>query len=488
MLFPFFARGQGRFTEYDFSVKGDINDVITEDLNGDGLKELIAIHTDTSTTPPTRFITIFWQGQSGFDVKNKYMWRVPPEVAATDVGDVAAEPGRELVFITEKGIYYAGTAGGKVGELKQIFKTQSVVAIAYDRSVPYYNFVRDYTGDGKDDILVCGFYDALVARQVDGYQFVRDEIQLRPGMEIMAFDMHFMTGSQEHPLFRVAYYVPRVFSEDANGDGLVDLIANFRNEVYVFAQGPEGFIAAPAKHYSIKIYEEEPSGRRQGQFPNIEFADLDGDRKMDMVASQMKGDFGNMQSKTYLYLGKSDGAAKNKPDLVFNTVKPAFGVYIHDVNKDGLLDLVMPTFDINLWNTGKVLVTGDITVEWDYFVQKKDRSFSADPDRVVPTNLKFNIGKFRLESGIPNVFGDFNGDGYPDQALGESKDVLVITLRDGLGNVLPISERITVPVSIITRAADLNNDGLSDLEIHYMEDPEHASELRVFINKGPWNQ
>jgi hypothetical protein len=285
----------------------------------------------------------------------------------------------------------------------------------------------------------------------------------------------------------VAYYVPRVFSEDYNGDGLVDLIANFRNEVFIFQQGPQGFMAEPVKHYNIRIFKEEPSGRREGQYPNLEFADLDGDRKVDMVASQMKGDFGSMESKTYLYLGKSDGAAKNKPDLVFNTGKPAFGVYIRDVNKDGLLDLIMPTFDINLWNTGKVLVTGDVTVEWAYFIQKKDRSFSANPDRVIATNLKFNIGKFRLESGIPNVFGDFNGDGYPDQALGESKDVMVITLRDGQGNPLPLAERITMPVSIITRAVDLNGDGLSDLEIHYMENPEHASELRVFINKGPWN-
>ena len=371
--------------------------------------------------------------------------------------------------------------------MKDLLKAQSIVAIANLTGVPYYNFVRDYSGDAQDDILICGFYDALLAvKKLDG-SFGQHKLNFRPGMEIDAWDEQAMSGNQEHPTFRVAYFVPKVYSEDFNADGLLDLVVNYRNEVQLFLQNDDGFSRNPDERFFIKVFADEQKGRRgEGNRPNIEFSDLDGDGKSDIIASQLQGDLTNIKSRVLLYWGKTGNYKNGTHDLELKPGKPSFNVLIRDVNKDKRLDLIIPMFDFSAWTAGKVLVTGDVKLEWAYFIQKPDRTFNVTPDRIGITMLKVNITKFKLESGIPNILGDFNGDSFPDQIVGTGDNEVSITLRDGKGNTIPPTEKVAVPASLITRAMDLNGDGLSDLQIHYIEDPKYASTVYILLNRGPW--
>jgi hypothetical protein len=487
LLVPLILRAEGRFKNFSFKLKGEITNIITEDMNEDGLIEVILIHRDSSTDPPCRFITIFWHDRiNGFRKDDKTSWPIPQEVAAVDVGDVKPDKGQELVFITEKGVSYAPVRDGRVGVLREIIPVQSVVAIASDRHAPYYNFVRDYTGDGKHDILVCGFYDTLIACQEKNYKFSIQKINLKPDIEIFAFDIKELMQSPENPFFRVAYSVPQVFSQDYNADGLIDLLVSFRSKIFIFAQDKNGFSADPVKVYTIKLLPDEFHSRQEMP-PNLEFEDLDRDGRVDIVVQQTRGRLGQMKSRNVLFWGKSANIEKGIPDMEFKTENTVLaGAFILDVNGDGLSDLMMPTYDIGVWSIGKVLITGEITVEWVYFLQSPEHSFNQVPDRIITTDLKFNVRKFRLESGIPNVIGDFNGDGCLDQAMGEEENILGITLRDKQGKPLDLHERINVPVSMLNRVVDLNNDGLSDIVIYYPDQPEHPGDLNILLNCGPW--
>ena len=135
-----------------------MKEVISEDLDQDGLLDLLVVNIDDNSRPYRRYLTIFIQDkEKGFAGSNKIEWELPKNVAALDVGDIDPVPGRELIFITENGISFASVSGGKVGPLSRVLSAQSIVAIASPKEAPYYNFVWDYTGDGKDDIMVCGF-------------------------------------------------------------------------------------------------------------------------------------------------------------------------------------------------------------------------------------------------------------------------------------------------------------------------------------------
>ncbi|HUT53401.1 MAG TPA: VCBS repeat-containing protein [bacterium] len=478
----------GRFQRFDFKLKGEITDVITEDLDGDGLDEALAVHVDQSTDPPQRHLAIFRQDQDGFDLKKRTDWTFPPEVAAIDVGDVAADPGRELCFITEDGVSYAVVRDGKVGALKSLFPAPSMVAIAYERGVPYYNFVRDYTGDGKDDALVVGFARSLFAKQTAPGEFAIQELRLRPRMDIQAFDVGKLLGDSESPMFRVAYYAPQVNILDTNNDGLTDLVVNFESRVLVFTQNAQGFSIEPAQVYDLKLMADEDRHRPGRNRPNFAFADLDRDGRMDVLATQSQGGLANMTSRTVLYWGNGDDLAKNQPSQEFKLDNTVMSIFVRDVNNDKLPDLIMPTMNLGAWTAGKVLITGGLTVTWNIFLQRPGHKFNNAPDRSFNTDLKFNISKFQLDSGIPNVFGDFNGDGFPDEAVGADKDLLVVNLRDQNGQLMGIEERIAIPSSMFNRAIDLNRDGKSDIVINYEEESDYASEFHILINRGSWSK
>lgn len=488
-LTPSALRSQERFKRFDFSVKGVITDIIAEDLDGDKVVDLGVIHIDKSAEPPGRYLTIFPQiPKQGFDKKNKIDWNIPPEVSAIDVGDISAEPGKELVFLTDKGISYASVRAGKVSALKELFPAQSMVAFAYERGVPYYSFSRDYSGDGRDDILVVGFYEALYSKQKENHQFGRQKLDLRPRMSIMAWDMGKLLGGDDIPALQVVYHAPKVYSYDTNADGLPDLIMTSLNKIQVFLQNAQGFSPAPAKTYNIQIMKDLKSKRRQDQYPNFAFNDFDRDGRADMVATQTWGNIGSLKSRTLLFWGRDNSVDKNIPSVEFQIPNTVMGVFIRDVNKDGLLDLIMPAMDWGAWSAGKALITSGIPVHWNFFIQSKDHNFKPTPDRTFITSLKFNITKFRLDNGIPNIFGDYNGDGCLDQSVGEEKGVLTVSLRDCDGKLMGVDEKITIPVSLFNRAIDINNDGLSDILIHYEDDSDYSSEFHVLMNVGPWTK
>lgn len=489
---PFFAAASERFEQHDFKLRGEVTDVIVEDLDGDGLMEAIAIHIDDGKDPPARYLSIFPQTKDGgFSPSRKTEWRFPSEVATVDVGDVSPDPGRELVFITERGVSYSSVTNGRVGPMKDLLSVLSVVAIPYERGVPYYNFVRDYTGDGKDDILVVGFSEALLAIQKGDHEWIEEKLRLRPSMNIQAWDIGRLLGDSEHPMYRVSYYVPQIYSADANADGLPDLVVNFRRKVQVFPQKSGGFASEPSATYKLELLKDSNKRSRRGGGRNpafLAFEDLDGDGKVDVIATQSAGTIGDMDSRTGLFLGKDRSLPTGNPTMEFDNDHTVMGIFVHDVNNDGKQDLVMPTMDLGAWSAGKVLFTGGMNVNWNFFIQKDNRSFPKTPDRSFLTTLKFNIGKFRLEGGVPNVFGDFNGDGFPDQAVGEDTDLLVVRLRDGEGELLDLREEIEIPVSMFNRAIDVNQDGLHDIVIHYEDVSEHVSEFHILVNKGNWSE
>ena len=321
--------------------------------------------------------------------------------------------------------------------------------------------------------------------QQGNYVLKNQTINLRPEIDIFAFDIDEFMVSSEHPVFRVSYQVPQVYSEDYNADGLADLIVPVEEDIVIFEQGENGFTKDPVKTYYIKLFEEE--NERRDNPVSIKFEDIDKDGKVDAVANQMNGRIGNMKSRAVLFWGNSKNIEKGEPDMEFETEHTVMGnVIIWDVNRDGLYDLIMPTYDISTWNIGMVLFTGEIKLEWAYFLQTPDNKFNKTPDRIIVTDMKINLRKFRLESGIPNIVADFNGDGYPDQALGEDENLLGITLRNALGEPMELKEKIDVPVSMFFQGVDFNKDGFSDILMYYVEQKEYRNELRVLMNKGDW--
>ncbi|HUT54793.1 MAG TPA: VCBS repeat-containing protein [bacterium] len=488
------AEAQNRFRDFEFRLRGDVVEVISADLTGDGLDEVIAITIDKSSRPAARVLNIFIQNSKGFDRARIISWPLPSQVVAVDVGDVDPNPGDELVLLTEAGASYAAVTEDGVGNLKELVKYQSAIAIAGGLNAPYHNFARDLNGDGKDDLLVCGFAGALFAKQGEDYNFTTETIALRPQVLTISSDITGMIMPVDDAYLAVNYSVPQFHSADANADGRPDLIANFTRDIHIFTQDPNGFFSKePAKTYHIQFYEAEESPLAQQMaaglsFSNmLAFADLDGDGRVDIVASQLSGSITSIKSKSCLFWGKSQGIEKGKPDLVFDTQAPVMGaVLVRDMNKDGRLDIIMPTHQPSVSTVVRSVVSGVIDLVWEVYLQRPDHGFNVTPDQRIPTVIPSDIRSQDIFQNLPNVISDFNGDGYPDLMEADEKDALVVTIRDKDGQKTKIIERINVMPSMFNRAVDLNGDGRADLIILYANPREKRRDLHLVMNHGPW--
>jgi len=147
------------------------------------------------------------------------------------------------------------------------------------------------------------------------------------------------------------------------------------------------------------------------------------------------------------------GASVNK------SLEPGLGRRPADFDKDGFIDLAVPSRD-----------GGQSQI---YFNDGKARFNRTAP--FGPPNASARVG----------AAADFNGDGSTDLVVGDERAAsMVVYLNDGKGGLtagFQIADRTKVPYAIAS--GDLNNDGSPDIVLGYTSGPH-----TVFFNDGSGRQ
>jgi hypothetical protein len=434
-------------------------------------------------------LTFFWQGSdSSFNTKQALVLELSPAVIQVDFGQVDGRPGLDVAVITSQGVSYYPYQNRSFGPQTELFRSESLYAVPRPDFIDYCDFVADWTGDGRDDILLYQFDHASLYAGQGGGVFGEPET-LRLPIEIELGPPNPIRYIRPHPAFRVAYWAPQLNLVDTNADGRADLVATIGDQVAVFRQNPDGgFPAKPNQTFNLHLMNEEERDQhrdRQG-ISILEVADLDRDGRADLLSNKQEGSMTSRKSKVGIYWGSTGSWAKGKPDQVLALEKAAIGPLVRDVNSDGRQDLVMLIFDIGVYSAAKVLITGTFNLIWQYYLLGPDHTYPAQPSYVDITPIKVDISKFKLIGGFPNIFADFNGDGDDDMVYGKSEKELVIALKDGQGKRTGVEEAIQVPVGMIPIAEDLNGDGKSEVILWYPFDKERQDLLTVLMNQGKW--
>jgi hypothetical protein len=219
-----------------------------------------------------------------------------------------------------------------------------------------------------------------------------------------------------------------------------------------------------------------------------------------------------------VYLG--DGAAGFT--LSADVAAPANSMSVRDFNLDGKPDIVVAQSSVNLLlgdgaggftlsssspiATGNAVTTGDVNLDG-----KPDISIANGPAHNVATLLGDGAGGFAQAPGSPVTMqstqmgpsdpvtlamGDFNGDGRPDVAVGNSSfnpsinqryDTLTILMGDGTGafNDSLSSTRSLFRFPIAMEIADVNGDGKQDLVVaNYVFQFVGASPVLALLGNG----
>lgn len=488
-LASFPARAGDPFRSFSFQLPGRIQDLIVQDLDQDGLQDLFITYVEGRAPHHTRGLAVYFQDRDGFSDRSRQIIPVDDAVALVDVGQVDGEPGLDIACICRGHVDYFPLRGRTYGKLTRFVNAHPFTAFADDASLPYYDFLQDWNGDGQDELLLMEFDRSLIfPTREHGLSTEGREIMLQAKVTIT------MGGPerifQAHHSLRAFYWMPQLNTADYDGDGRKDLVASQGANLAVFRQQPDGgFDHDPTWQLRLDLPEpplkEGKKQRGEQNPPMILVDDVNRDGHLDVIVSQLVGGFGDLKSQTFIYYGRTGGLAKNKWDREIDVAQAGTFPLLRDLDGDGKLDLIIPYVPIDILSIAKMIITTSLDVRFKMFVLGKDGRYPALPTAEESSAIKINWRELTVEGGVPNVDGDFDGDGINDCVVG--KNVKELQLLRGLGGGAFAKEPVAVipvPAPLFPVVADLNHDGLADLAISYMPFTDHDHQLYVFLNNG----
>lgn len=152
----------GNYAAFELSREENWSPLLTEDLNGDGLLDLIySVYSETGG----RELLIHYQDANGDFPDAPQRIEIKSEILAIGFGDLRAEPGSELILHAANGVFsLSAGVEGYGNNLEPIMRFDSIASIASTRSVEFLPAVQSRDGDEFPDLLL---------PQAEGFAFFR---------------------------------------------------------------------------------------------------------------------------------------------------------------------------------------------------------------------------------------------------------------------------------------------------------------------------
>ena len=125
-----------------------------EDLNGDGLKDIIHSNYQTGIG---RELHIFHQQTDGSFSTTAQRIEIKTEIIAVAFADLRATPGSELLLISNSAVYSLSSAlEGYGGNIKQLLEWELIASVPDLERVQFLTDLQDIDKDGEIDLLLPG--------------------------------------------------------------------------------------------------------------------------------------------------------------------------------------------------------------------------------------------------------------------------------------------------------------------------------------------
>jgi hypothetical protein len=483
------ADDEPMFAVYKLSVPDYLQYHWIEDLDKDGLKDILVVHAKGLPPDETRWVSIFWQGSDGaFSTAADQSWELDHEAVIMDIGDVAGDSQKEICYVTPKDVRYHMLEARQFSvEPKMLFESEGLAVFPSKKRVPLINFIRDWNDSGLDDVGIFAF-EGLVLHSAE-----------QPGQynskNLMQIDLTTRMGQSYSPRrdddrtkgLHASYEFPDFTLLDFNNDGRNDLITNTDERIMVYLRGEDGLFSPDASFnfdFDVLTQEEKIEG-----FAEVETVveELNDDGFADVVVSkQTSKGLTNFRGVVNVYWGKPGGYGKTPDQVIISEGTASAGAMFWDVNGDGRKDLVLPSVQISVAAIIRFLITRSIKVYFNLYLLDENARFSDRPD--FTKEIKFKID-FSGESDdqATDLEGDYNGDKRTDFVFATEENELSIFLGvDEKDRLFSKQAKAKVKADAYGELSshDLNGDGFSDMVIYYPQSKERKGTLEVLVNLG----
>jgi VCBS repeat protein len=473
------------------SVPGRLRAVRVRDVNADGVKDLVYVAVEAGRREMGYFRG---RKQGGFDAKPAHRLRLKRDVVLVGLGDMDPAPGVEFVLFGPHSVFaYRHAIPDEAQRYRRLFRETLFFPFSDPENVPVWPYVCDLDGDGLDDLCVpawAGYVMRFQSRAADKTSSFEERHAIgarvggraeQPPHQRLAASISFSghtygesgdEGTAPAEGFMVASrrFQAAPVLVDENHDGRLDLLLVEGDHLRVWHQREDrAFPAKPDVDHDIEaLMDRTPDWAPSG---NVVIQDVDGDGRLDYLLRQ--GMEKNLRTRILFFSGGAQ-ALTRAPSRIIVLKGLSARLQLRDVNGDGRLDLLVPTFRIDLLDAEKKAAVRSLEVALHVFLNRPEEGFPARPDFTRTGTLRTE----RLaEAGLdPLVFldGDFNRDGKADLLVLEEDNHLAMYLStettSGLfsaGGSFTYQDqpavRVAVPASHAVCIVDQKGDGVAEV-------------------------
>ena len=431
-----------------------LKDQIYHDINQDGLKDLVLSlgHKDTKYE---RSLRIHYQQSSGLDFKMEPDEIVPltPDVIAYACGDMAPDPGCEILLFTANACF--GYRLGKQGR-DALFKLVDHEFLwqlpDQDHVFSWQKAVLDFNGDNQVDLFLpqaqglrillkkeSGFRPTPLLKTPEEHgrndaqvRAEKIESSLRISFGIRGSSSLFGETNSSPPLVNIQHAIHVPLFTDFNGDDLYDIVGQTQSTLHVWQQGAsDPFDTDPT--LSLKLPKDDAKNQTIDIAANQYILDLNQDKRCDFILCAKDRTSKKLFTQILIYLNHKDA---NQKDVLFDEqgmpqqlIKIAglpSKAQLADINGDGYPDLSFVTLRPDLLDQVKTLASKTIELQFLAYFNHKGR-FSTRPDLTQSIHLSVD-GKGYSEAEQGRFLVDFDKNGLVDLLVRDAKTHLGIRL------------------------------------------------------------
>ncbi len=460
----------------ELNLPGELSDFLMADFNGDSLMEILALCADGRGPEPFRKGCIFYQSGRVYKSDPDITFDIPPDAVVFDVGDIDGDSHPEILYFSYKGLYAIKVTDGKIEAPRSIIEKTTVFHLPTSETVSYWDFYRVSPRSDRAFLLIPTLSGLSIYSVRNSGVAQATDIQLHHRAAARSSGIFEM---RDKMAFTYRYFLPVIEFCDYDGDGVEDIFIIDDKDVSIFAGNFQGgFGKDPVDRPCERLW---PEAKGDDTDFNVQVKDLNRDGLADLVVSQNRGGIKNLESNIRIYLCKTREGYNETPSFSRNISNSAGMAYLHDLNNDGRIDIVIPALKIGITALMKMLILNRLDLALDIYLQEAGGRYPDEPSlsTSISALVDLNAGNISFGENIA-VTGDFNGDNLSDFLIETGDGTLDIyfgTAGTVLGNNPGWSYKLPKPSSIL--AADCDNDGISEILTFYGSAQADSNKIRV---------